>query len=135
MTNENLHFELRRSVFLWVFVGACSIFAGLITLKRAYWSGSADHTTWIWLILGLNGVLFAISQFRTKRIIRIEDDVILIGSSKGKSPPKLEPITSIDRDQVAYHLYSKKYDLSVKMKRLPEGVRVLFDERCGAGSA
>ncbi|MDA7922008.1 hypothetical protein N9B21_01050 [Verrucomicrobiales bacterium] len=132
MTNKNLQFEFRRSAGGWALLSICWVFAGLLTLKRAYESGTTDHIAWLWLLLGLIGLFDAIRRHRTKETIRVEEDEVLIGFSKGKSCGELEPITSMDRDQVEYHLYSKKYEISIKMKRLPEHLRVFFDRKCKA---
>ncbi len=106
---------------------------GLFELKESYALGAFNLMSWLWLIPGLIGIGGFVSDFRKKRIIRIEEDEILIGFSMGKSSAKMEPITSIDRDQMEYHLYSEKSSLSIRIKRLPEDFRELFDARCDAG--
>jgi hypothetical protein len=70
-----------------------------------------------------------IREFRKKQIIRIEEGEIFIGSSIGKASAQLEPVTSVYCDQIEYHLYSKKYEISIRIKRLPADFRELFNEK------
>lgn len=130
MENEELHIRNRWSVCCWILAAVGSGLFSFLQWRDSSGVSLPVFTGWIWLVLCLTSVLSGVRELRTKQIIRTEDDAILIGYSVGKKPAKLEPVTSIDSDQISYHLYSKNHEFSIKVSRLPERFRIFFDAKC-----
>ena len=89
----------------------------------------SDWMLFLWLVIGVGTCLSAFRHFRTAHIISIEKDDIRIQTTVGKRTRSAETVTTVTDDQIAFHLYSKRNQISISKKKIPAELARRLDER------
>lgn len=87
-----------------------------------------------WILLGSFWIWSGYCQLRTFHVVSIDDEGIRFQKVRGKRKWPSEAVTAITDDQIAFHLYSKKNELSLGKKKIPPELERYLEERLPAES-
>lgn len=87
-----------------------------------------------WILLAIFWLWFGYGQFRTFHVVSIDKDGIRFQKVRGRRMWPLEEVTTITDDLIAFHLFSKKNELSLGKKKIPPELERHLAERLLAES-
>ena len=76
-----------------------------------------------WILLGGFWIWSGYRQLRTFHVVSIDKNGIRFQKVRGKRMWPSEAVTTITDDQIAFHLYSKRNELSLGKKSIPSVLR------------
>ncbi|MDF1656964.1 MAG: hypothetical protein P1U58_05085, partial [Verrucomicrobiales bacterium] len=88
----------------------------------------------LWILAGIFWLVFAIRQFRTADVILIEEEEITVHSERGERIFPSKTVTTVTDDQIAFHLFFKKGEISLSKKTIPSDLAKCLEERILADS-
>ncbi|MCB1205885.1 MAG: hypothetical protein KDN18_16600 [Verrucomicrobiae bacterium] len=87
-----------------------------------------------WILLGGFWIWSGYRQLRTFHVVSIDKNGIRFQKVRGKRMWPSEAVTTITDDQIAFHLFSKKNELSLGKKKIPPELERHLTERLLAES-
>lgn len=82
-----------------------------------------------WILITFFWLVSAIRQFRTADIISIEDEGIKFQRVWGERMGPPETVMTVTDDQIEFHLFSKKSEVSLSKKIVPYELAQYLNER------
>ncbi len=130
--NQSFRIPLSRWSLIWIpliFLLQIPIFMG----RYGEFSEDPSHKTgWMlfaWILIACFWLVSAIRRFRTADVISVEDEEIRFQRARGERTWPPETVTTVTDDQIAFHLFSKKNEISLSKKKVPSELAQYLNER------